>query len=78
LIPFGDKFSNPEAFPFLSAFIIPLWMLWSIMVTFSLPKESWWSVDLRKSADPNLFTLATVSSDQPTKIRLTTSELIEI
>jgi hypothetical protein len=24
LIPFGDKFSNPEAFPFLFAFIIPL------------------------------------------------------
>ena len=31
-----------------------------------------------KSADPNLFTLATVSSDQTTKTRLTTSELTEI
>jgi hypothetical protein len=34
--------------------------------------------NVNKSADPNLFTLATASSDQPTKTRLTTSELTAI
>ena len=49
LIPFGDKVLSfliqklSLSYLLLSSHL----GLWSIMVTFSLPKESWWPVDLK-------------------------------
>ena len=49
LIPFGDKVLSFLIQKIsLSCLLLSSHLgLWSIMVTFSLPKDSWWPVDLR-------------------------------